>query len=675
VSGFDFDALRDPEAPIPGSRERTGVNARARQLRARQLRNRAAIGTTAFMIVAGAVLGVVAAQRQNEPQILVPGPSTTVLTTPTTAGPSNGDRFIPPTSMENGKVVLPVTQPDGATFTVRYPPKMHIAELGFADGIIVDWPVNATQCCDEFADISYTSIHRVYGDAKPIAVYPGADGEDVGLYDIPFPGRIGPQGPHATRQLAFQFGPWLVRIDDAESDASGIAPVAMNEEHLATWARSLTGTVDANGYLVLHAAAPLSLGNKFSGGFGSEPIGMNYSATDTLAFDSHEVCGHPPSAVSMDQIATPFLSGTLARGNVQWCVNKVLHVQATGSAKFLTAALQDLEVSPLRSPSAAPTITTTSTTAPRVTSSDSAESSSFVSPQHGWVLGKSGQIDRTTDGGATWRRVGTVAIQSDGAKIRFIGPSDGFAYGSIEGAPSVLITHDAGATWTKLNTPFGEILDFAIAHGIVYVVAGRPYSTGLFIWSTPVAHLVWKRAPLTLQLGAGPIPAEQIVLAGGKGWIINEDRTVISGARISPPGEWTPWNPPCRTLNGPAYLAASTSTDLVAVCSEHDYGGGPVTSGIYFSRDGGLSFTRHDAPGYGPITSPSPSTAIVSTDSGLQRTTDDGATWHSVFATTTGNGVSDIGFTTATQGFAIFHNGLMLMTYNAGATWQKANLP
>ena len=40
-----------------------------------------------------------------------------------------------------------------------------------------------------------------------------------------------------------------------------------------------------------------------------------------------------------------------------------------------------------------------------------------------------------------------------------------------------------------------------------------------------------------------------------------------------------------------------------------------------------------------------------------------------------GFGAGDIGFTTATQGFVIFFNGPMLMTYDAGATWQHARLP
>ena len=71
----------------------------------------------AAVILAGAVVGVVATQRDNGPEIAVPGVSTSIPTTPPTAGPSIADRFVPPATVENGKVVLPVTQPDGSTFT------------------------------------------------------------------------------------------------------------------------------------------------------------------------------------------------------------------------------------------------------------------------------------------------------------------------------------------------------------------------------------------------------------------------------------------------------------------------------------------------------------------------------------------------------------------------------
>ena len=130
-------------------------------------------------------------------------------------------------------------------------------------------------------------------------------------------------------------------------------------------------------------------------------------------------------------------------------------------------------------------------------------------------------------------------------------------------------------------------------------------------------------------------------------------------------------------MNGPAELTASTSTDLVASCNEDVWGGGPITPAVYFSHDGGTTFHRHAAPIYGLVASPDPATAVVAYGDTLQRTTDNGATWTVAIDAHQNNtdAAYDFGFTTTTQGFAILGNGMMLMTYDAGATWKQVIRP
>src|SRR5438128_12416958 len=88
MSGFDFGSLRDPEAPIPGARHREGVEMRARELATRARRGR--LLATAFVLVlvgaAVGVVGVVAATRDNNPEISITnhGTSTTVAPTSST---------------------------------------------------------------------------------------------------------------------------------------------------------------------------------------------------------------------------------------------------------------------------------------------------------------------------------------------------------------------------------------------------------------------------------------------------------------------------------------------------------------------------------------------------------------------------------------------------------------
>ena len=85
-------------------------------------------------------------------------------------------------------------------------------------------------------------------------------------------------------------------------------------------------------------------------------------------------------------------------------------------------------------------------------------------------------------------------------------------------------------------------------------------------------------AQISLSVGAGPVPSAQLVLAGDRGWILTVNRTVGDGARLTN-GTWQSWNPPCEETNGPAYLAASTATDVIAACEEGVYGSHDLKNG------------------------------------------------------------------------------------------------
>jgi len=75
----------------------------------------------------------------------------------------------------------------------------------------------------------------------------------------------------------------------------------------------------------------------------------------------------------------------------------------------------------------------------------------------------------------------------------------------------------------------------------------------------------WRLSGATVQIGARPVPSTQIVLQGDSGWLLEVDRTVVGGPQLGA-GNWQSWTPPCTSVQGPALLAASSPTELVAAC-------------------------------------------------------------------------------------------------------------
>jgi hypothetical protein len=107
--------------------------------------------------------------------------------------------------------------------------------------------------------------------------------------------------------------------------------------------------------------------------------------------------------------------------------------------------------------------------------------------------------------------------------------------------------------------------------------------------SSPTNCDAWAKTG-SLQLGGGPVPATDLVLQGSVGWVIENDRVVIAGARLAS-ARWASWKPPCATTGGSAVLSAATRSSLVAVCEQGIWGGPePTAIRVPFSSDGGGTF-------------------------------------------------------------------------------------
>ncbi len=349
-------------------------------------------------------------------------------------------------------------------------------------------------------------------------------------------------------------------------------------------------------------------------------------------------------------------------------------------------------------PSATPTAIPSATVAAEPLPADfQAMSVTFVSPDEGWVLGsvacgakRCPAVGHTLDAGRSWTALdapattinvhpGDAQAETGIGAIRFADPRDGWAFG-----PELWATHDGGHTWVRSIVPGASdhsgVLTLETARGTTHAVLYDQQAGGFRVATSPVAQDGWRLVPPVLPVGAGPVPSVQLVLAADAGWILQNDRTVVNGARFVS-GEWQSWQPMCADAAGPAYLAASSALDVVAVC---DVGlwAKPQGGHLFVSRDGGASFsetgTRIAASLGGAVASPGTTTIVAaaagSGGTGLEGSFDGGATWSAVLDLGQAQAV-DLGFTTQTQGVVIATSsgggaGRLFMTRDGGRTWQ-----
>jgi hypothetical protein len=222
--------------------------------------------------------------------------------------------------------------------------------------------------------------------------------------------------------------------------------------------------------------------------------------------------------------------------------------------------------------------------------------------------------------------------------------------------------------------------------GRIQVAVIPDSSTTIRVETSPVSADEFADDNTGVAVGAGPVPATQLVLQKARGWLLENDRTVVGGARLNGTPSWSTWTPPCQTANGVASLAASTPTDLVAVCVEGEWGparnlpAGSQTpsSWLFQSGDGGASFQAvGPLPGQidgAVVASPAPSTVVVGGAApSLTASFDGGHTWQAVYHDARVQTWSYLGFTTLTQGVAIGsgagNSSLMAMTRDGGHSW------
>jgi hypothetical protein len=252
-------------------------------------------------------------------------------------GRGDGDlRFVPAMYREGDRIVLPVTFLDGTSAELVYPPELEIAELGvfpYSSGRLpreTPTPQYGEVVGRDFL-IRHGDLERVLAllnnGTRPalIARYEGADGDDVGLWDL--------RTDDTANYLGFQFGDWAVLVYDYER----VGP-AMTDPERAAWSANFSRRETGDGFLILEGSGPLRLAHV------SEHAGPELDFSDADAKRGLELY---PSDCRPHRHQTQVVDGKLvqwSRGFANWCLSDSMRIHASGSNEFVGALIRELEV-------------------------------------------------------------------------------------------------------------------------------------------------------------------------------------------------------------------------------------------------------------------------------------------------------------------------------------------
>jgi hypothetical protein len=328
-------------------------------------------------------------------------------------------------------------------------------------------------------------------------------------------------------------------------------------------------------------------------------------------------------------------------------------------------------------------------------------SATFVTPAIGYVLGTAScgsarcpLLASTTDGGSTWASLGdpdpsTSAGLDLGSPtsvhlgVRFADQEHGWIYGYLGSTPVLWWTSDAGTTWSDLQPSAlagGEVAALEAMDGRAQAIVVRGEPSGVQVVSTPKTSPVWKTVSTILPAGHQGNPSPQLALQGSSGWLVEQDPTFVTGARLTRYGTWQRWSPPCATTSDRVLLAAPSATEVLALCQP---AGSDGDASVYRSERAGNpgTWTQTARTPYGLdpqafAANTADSFALAGQQSGRAvielhtPTSPIRAAWSG------SGGFTQLGFEDPAQGIAMIRSAdasSMLMTYDGGSRWSQVD--
>lgn len=292
-----------------------GLDMVARRVRRRR-RWRVAAQTT-LVTVALVLIPVGIVQLRSTPDREA---ETTERGTPEYDPPYVANVLVPDTYTEDGRVVMPVTFPDGTTAEFVYPKSLDLAELGARPHASFE----LSGCCGGGVWLPEGGEAYFAQHSELVTTLESRDGAPVHLWTDPYADDkrvVGGLGSY----LVFKYGRWDVAI------RVSLVASEINREEFAQWARNLNGRVTDDGFLVLRPTPPLRLA-------ASDTPGTNW-----LEFGSPDL---PHLIAAPDRSCTLTSPGYDFSGRmeaVEICQDGI-EIHAYGSKEFVRGVGEGLEL-------------------------------------------------------------------------------------------------------------------------------------------------------------------------------------------------------------------------------------------------------------------------------------------------------------------------------------------
>jgi photosystem II stability/assembly factor-like uncharacterized protein len=334
-----------------------------------------------------------------------------------------------------------------------------------------------------------------------------------------------------------------------------------------------------------------------------------------------------------------------------------------------------------------------------------AQAVSFTTAEHGWMLGTQTcgpahctNVLRTTDGGATWKKVGRIHAPLTSDKIggvtgvRFADDMHGWAFG-----PSLWSTSDGGATWDKEPIPGEGNLLPVLAAGPEAVFAlvstcrlnqAPGTCDPATVWKTTPGADGWSQSPVKLKAGLVTNTARMVV-RGDVAYLVVPTETDPDVIRVTTDGgnHWSGRPDPCsKPMDERLVDVAAFSDTGVAFLCDGDPGFGHSTKRVFRSTD-----TGHTTRTFGSVPFEGIVSQLTAAPNGRLFMTSWGATGSWVYRSNAGHawttplaledggvGWNDIVMTTDTDGFVVHgpagvwpgnRPGELGATKDGGVTW------